>query len=95
MIIDRGEGEEGGLYKRLFVALYVVLSNLLRTTHGYPDQYQLKFMSPVIHRALLAAEVGHVLLCVLDETLCFYCAVVSRYTMYVAPVKRDQNIPES
>ena len=58
MIIDRGEGEEGGLYKRLFVALYVVLSNLLRTTHGYPDQYQLKFMSPVVHRALLAAEVG-------------------------------------
>jgi hypothetical protein len=57
VIIDRAEGEEGGLYKRLFVALYVVLSNVLRTTHGYPDQYQLKFMSPVIHRALLAAEV--------------------------------------
>ena len=58
VIIDRGEGEEGGLYKRLFVSLYVVLSNLLRTTHGFPDQFQLKFMSPVIHRSLLAAEVG-------------------------------------
>ena len=57
MIIDRGEGEEGGLYKRLFVALYVVLSNLLRTTHGFPEQFQLKFMSPVVHRSLLAAEV--------------------------------------
>eukprot|EP00116_Pleurobrachia_bachei_P002558 sb/3462820/ len=45
VIIDRGAGEQGGLYKRLFVALYVILSNLLRTTHGQPYNFQLKFMS--------------------------------------------------
>ncbi|KAL5258140.1 hypothetical protein ACHWQZ_G012930 [Mnemiopsis leidyi] len=68
VIIDRGEGEEGGLYKRLFVSLYVVLSNLLRTTHGFPDQFQLKFMSPVIHRSLLAAEVVQ-LMCLVPSFL--------------------------
>ena len=72
VIIDRGEGEHGGLYHRLYVSLYVILSNILRTTHGSPDTYQLKYMSPAIHRALLAAEVRHHI-CIVVYCACVLC----------------------